>query len=88
MSALYPSVCYISRKVLHWLLLRAFRNTKFTERFFVCADETVYNGTCTQAANTCTYPNALCGDDGLCGCETGLEYNETLEGCCMWNGNL
>mgnify|MGYP000665180407 CR=1 FL=1 len=45
-------------------------------------DETVYNGTCSQIADTCAYPNAACGTDGLCGCEDGLTYNETYDGCC------
>lgn len=45
-------------------------------------DETVYNGTCIPEADSCTYPNALCGDNGLCGCELGLTYDPEFGGCC------
>lgn len=45
-------------------------------------DQTVFNGTCTQAADSCTYPNAQCSVEGICGCEDGLEYDVVLQGCC------
>lgn len=51
-------------------------------RWFCFTDETVYNGACTEEADSCTYVNALCGDDGFCGCEAGLEYYSSLGGCC------
>ena len=43
-------------------------------------DETEHGGKCTQAADSCTYPNAKCLGDGTCGCLDGLTFIN--EGCC------
>lgn len=49
-------------------------------------DQTVYNGICTTAADSCTYLHSQCVD-GVCGCEDGLVYDVSLGGCCKLRGN-
>jgi len=46
------------------------------------ADETTYGGPCTSVADSCTYPNAQCLQEGKCGCEDGLVYEDSTGGCC------
>lgn len=50
-------------------------------------DETVFEGVCTVAADTCTYPNSKCVA-GQCGCEDGLAYNAVQNACCKSQINV
>ena len=55
---------------------------RFWNKLFI-TDETVHGGECTQAADSCTYPNAKCLGDGTCGCLDGLTFNSV--GCCKYD---